>query len=469
MVKLLCLGLGLTAGLLAQTAGTISGQITDQSHAAIALAEVTATAVDTGVATKVATDHEGNYTILGLPPARYVITATVDGFKKATSKPVQLDSISSVKVNLVMAPSDSKVVVEVQADPPAIETQSGMIGTTMTSLEIEALPISGRNALEMAMTIPGVGGDIGSDEGGIFQDVPSAGSGISVSGGRAGSTAIMSDGTSATSVGMGRATVTFSPETIQEIQIITSTFSAKYGVSGGGVINTVSRAGTNQFRGTAYWFNRNPLFEAHRFGRPIPAQEKRNEVGLTYSGPVVIPKLYNGKRRTFFFVGIEPKRWFDAVDIYARFPTAEERAGDLRNSYVAPGARRNLLYRQMRCMPAPQDCQFLMPQNRPSGTAEYPLFSNNDPDPSKRGLVIPKAYISPAALKILEDVPLPNQDYDSAGRNYFGSRGVNGASNRVNVKVDHNFTAKNRFSGRYVAVPNLADRYQVNKENLFFG
>ncbi|MGH9719865.1 MAG: carboxypeptidase regulatory-like domain-containing protein [Bryobacteraceae bacterium] len=452
---------------LGQGSSTLTGNVTDQTQAAIPLVRILLVSQEAGVRRETVTNDQGVFTISALSPRNYSVHAEIDGFKKAVSS-VEVGAGSTVRLDLVLVPSDSRQVVEVNADPPVIETQTGMVSAVFTEKELSSMPLFGRNVLEAALSIAGVGGDIGSDEGGIFQDVPSSAAGLSITGGRAGSTAIMADGTNATSVGIGRATVTFTPELIQEVQVITSTFSAKYGVSGGGVINTVSRAGTDQLRGSAYWFNRNPLFSAHRFNRPIPPQEKRNEAGATISGPVIIPHVYNGKKRTFFFVGFEPKRWFDAVDIYDRFPAAEERLGDFRNSYLAPGQRRPLLYQQVRCMPSPQDCQQLMPQHRPSSTAEYPLFSANDPDPSKRGLVIPKAYLDPLAQKILQEVPMPNIPFDPQGRNYFGFRGVNGASNRLNVKVDHNLSSGNRMSARYTEVPNLADRYRVNKENLFF-
>jgi hypothetical protein len=316
--------------------------------------------------------------------------------------------------------------------------------------------------------VPGVGGDVGSDEGGIFQDVPTAGSGLSIGGGRAGNSAILADGASATSAGIGRATVTFSPETVQEVRIITSTFSAKYGVSGGGIIETVSRAGTDRFRGTGYWYHRNPALHAQQFNRPLPPRNRRHEFGLTGSGPLIIPKIYNGKGKTWFFGAIEPKWYFDEIDIYQRFPTEAERRGDFRNSWTPPGQQRPLLYQQVVCMPSPQDCKQFMPMHRNSSTAQYPLFSASDPDPSKRGLVIPPNMIDPLAKKILDEVPLPNQPYDAQGRNYFGTRGVDGNSNRYTLKIDHNVTPRNRVSGTYREIPTLADRFRVRKNDLFF-
>ncbi|MBI3681669.1 MAG: TonB-dependent receptor [Acidobacteria bacterium] len=105
--------------------------------------------------------------------------------------------------------------------------------------------------------------------------------------------------------------------------------------------------------------------------------------------------------------------------------------------------------------------------HRPASTAEYPLWSVNDADPSKRGFVIPASYIDPLARRILEDVPLPNMPFDPQGRNYFGARGVDGTDRRWNLKIDHNINARNRLSARYSGVPLFSDRYRVQKNNLF--
>ena len=454
--------------LFAQSGSSISGHVTDQTKLPVPNAEIVATAKEAGSQRRATTDGEGFFQIQGLPPMNYTVTAEFPGFKKA-SRVVKVDLASGARLDLVLAPADSRQVIDVVAEPPPLETTTGMVGRTLTAQEIDALPTSNRNVLELALTMPGVGGEVGADEGGVFQDVPTAGAGLSISGGRPSSVAILADGSNATSVGIGRATMSFSPDTIQEFKVITSTFSAQYGVTGSGIILKSTRGGSKDIRGNAFWYHRNPAIHSRQFNRPIPPAQRRNEVGMTLGGPLLIPKLYDGrKRNTYFFVAVEPRRWFDTVEIYDRFPTAAERQGDFRNMWVQPGQTRPLLYQQIQCLPSELDCQQLVPIHRPSGTAEYPLWSASDPDPSKRGRVIPKAYLDKTALMLLEGVPLPNIPYDSAGRNYLGARGVNGADNRWNLKIDHNFHKANRLTGRYTHIPNVADRYRVNPENYFF-
>jgi len=443
--------------VFAQSTSVITGQVTDPSGAAVPKAKITVTAVETGVNIGGVTNSEGYYTIPSLRPARYSVAAESEGFRKTASEEFKLDPAETKRVDLTLQVAGAAQAIEVTAAPPAIESQTSMTGSTMTEQEIHNLPLDGRNTLELAMSLPAVAGEVGSDEGGIYQTVPSAGAGLSISGGRQASSAFLADGANATSVTLGRQTVTFSPDTIQEFRVLTSTFSAQYGVTGGGVVSTISKSGTNEFHGSAFFYQRNPTIAARRFNSQLPPQLRRNEGGVTFHGPAKVPKLYSGRNKTFFFFSLEPKRWTDGVDNYIRVLTAEERAGDFRNMWVRPGQARPLLYQQVQCADA--QCSKLLPFNRATNTTVYRLFSANDPDPAKAGRVIPKQYLDPLVQKLLQDVPLPNMPYDSEGNNYAGVRGVKGRDNRWNLKIDHNLAGNNRLSVRYTHIPNFSERY----------
>jgi Carboxypeptidase regulatory-like domain len=447
---------------LTQSNGAISGQVTDSSKAPVPEAKVLVTSVETGVQRATTTNGEGEYTVPSLTPGNYIVTAELSGFKRSMSAPLKLDTTATARVDLVLSLQESKVAVEVTATAPALQTESSMTGGTVSGKELSDLPLQGRNSLELALTVAGVSGEMGADEAGISYNIPSAGSGLTVSGGRAGTSSIMADGANATSIGYGRATVTFSPDTIQEFRVITSTFSAQYGVIGGGVISTVSKSGTDEIHGDAFWFNRNPMFTARTFGQPFPSALRRNEVGVTLGGPFVIPKLYNGKRKTFFFVSYEAKRRRDETSELARLPTLAERQGDFRNTWVGTGQTIPLLYQQVACSPGGCD-QLQQVQRSSDPNVPYQLFSANDPDPSRRGHVIPDVFISPMARILLKDLPLPNMPYDFFGRNFLGASGVTGSDNRWSIKIDHNFSSKQRFSARYTDIPNLSDRYKLTR------
>jgi hypothetical protein len=447
--------------MTAQSTGSIVGQVTDLSGAVVPSAKIVVTGVETGVQRPTTTTSDGYYSVPSLPPANYFVSAEVSGFKKTVSTAMKVDTTATVRVDLKLAPQDSKVTVEVSARAPALETETSMTGDTVAGKELPDSPLNGRNVLELAMTVAGVQGEMGSDEAGIGYNVPSPGSGLSVNGGRPGMLSIMADGMNATSIAYSRATVTFSPDNIAELKVISSSYSAKYGVTGGGVISTVSKSGGQELHGSAFWFTRNPALTARTFYQPTASGMRRNEMGVTLGGPVIIPRVYNGKQKTFFFASYEPKRRRDETAQWAHVPTVEERNGDFRNSWVSPGSTNPLLYQQVDCVDAA--CSGLKWLNRASSTTVYPLFCA-DCAPDMVGHVIPKNMLDPVAQKFLSYVPLPNMPYNSQGQNYIGVQGVSANDNRWNIKLDQTVTDKNRLSVRFTDIPNMSDRYNLIRD-----
>src|SRR5262249_2080196 len=161
-------------------------------------------------------------------------------------------------------------------------------------------------------------------------------------GGRSGSTAILADGVNNTGVGIARAVVSFTPETVQEFTVQTSAYSAEYGNTAGGIINATTKSGTNDFNGVALWYHRNPVTNAKTYtignGPRTDNNRRYNQVSVTVGGPVYLPRfgeggkrLYDGHNRTFFFFAYEPRWLRDFLDVTTLLPTAAERSGDFRN------------------------------------------------------------------------------------------------------------------------------------------
>src|SRR5436190_16371436 len=159
----------------------------------------------------------------------------------------------------------------------------------------------------------------------------SPGSGVSIGGGRLSTTSYMVDGSATSGVAYGRAKVTLSTDTVQELKVITNNYSAQYGSVGSGVVSMVSKSGTDQLHGSAFWSQKNPALGARAFNASAVPRSRRNEFGTTLGGPVYIPKLYNGRHKTFFFVSVEPKRYSNESDYRTWTPTAADRQGDLRD------------------------------------------------------------------------------------------------------------------------------------------
>src|SRR6266850_3694278 len=445
----------------AQSTGSIVGRVTDVSGAVVVGAKIVVTSVETGLKRTTVTTSEGYFSAPALPAANYTVSAEMPGFKKDVSEAMKVDTTAVARIDLKLSPQDSKVSVEVSARSPALETETGMTGQTVAGKELTDLPLNGRNTLELAMTVGGVQGEMGSDEAGIGYNVPSPGSGLSVNGCLPGMVGIMADGMSSTSIAYSRATVTFSPDNIAEIKVITSAYSAKYGVTGGGVISTVSKSGGQEVHGSAFWFTRNPALTARTFYQPTASGMPRNEFGVPLGGPVIIPKIYNGRKKTFFFVSYEPKRRRDETAQWAHVPTQEERNGDFRNSWVSPGSANPLLYQQVDCVDAP--CRGLTWVNRATNTTVYPLFCA-DCAPDMVGHVIPKKMLDPIALKFLSYVPMPNMPYDSPRRHFVGVQGVQAKDDRWNVKFDQTVSDNNRLSLRFTDIPNTSDRYNLIRD-----
>jgi len=441
--------------IAAQTTSSITGLIRDQSQAQIPGAQVVVKAVETGVQYRTQANSDGYYTVPSLPALTYTVSAEWPGFKTATSAPFKLDTATTARIDLTLLPADSKQVVEVTAAAPAINTESGVLATTVSSHEISSIPVQGRNALELVATVAGVGGEMTRDEMVKSLKPMSPGSGVSIGGGRLSTTSYLTDGTSTTGLAYGRATITLSTDTVQELKIITNNYSAQYGSVGSGVVSMVSKSGTDQLHGSAFWSQRNPALGARPMNGILPPSSRRNEFGVVLGGPVYLPKLYDGRHRTFFFVSVEPKRYSNVADFTQWVPTAAERQGDLRDvrdQLRAAGVAPQLIYQQVQCSPSDANCQQLVPINRATTASLYPLMCANCP-PDQVGHVIPKQYLDPTAQKILSYVPLPNMPYDSSGRNFFGIQGSDGKDNRRNFKVDEIISSKHRLSGRYTDIP----------------
>ncbi len=305
-----------------------------------------------------------------------------------------------------------------------------------------------------------------------------------VNGGRAGSTSILADGARNTGVGLGRAVVTFSPDTVQEFTVQTSNFSAEFGQTGGGVINMTTRSGTNEYRSLASWYHRNPALNAAPFTTATvnrPQSNRRQHQGaLTAGGPVVLPKQalggYDGHNRTFFYVAYEPRYYYDASNPQnSLLPTEAMRRGDFSNLVSVPGGytTRDVAERfGLQWQPATVYNQFEVVGNqfrrRPLAAGQtYPAFTGNQ---------IPATMLDPLAQSLLKYLPMPGGyflDTDGSLRNYATSTFIENMEQRLTLRLDHHLGTRNRLSGRYTQVPIRGDRgradFQVGRDEINTG
>ena len=189
------------------------------------------------------------------------------------------------------------------------------------------------------MLVPGVRGDPNSygqvfnENPGIYTANVAPGAGTNITGGMPGSAAILVDGSNVTQASLPRTALSVSGPMTQEVTVVTNGVPAKYGNTGGGVVIQATRGGTNQIHGQLNWRHNDPAFNAEPLGNTIPNEQHQNWFGMYGGGPVYIPKVYDGRNKTFFYAGFEPARLFNDTTALATMPTPDELAGNFANAY----------------------------------------------------------------------------------------------------------------------------------------
>jgi hypothetical protein len=312
---------------------SISGRIVDSNNAPVAGASVTATLITTGIERTVTANEEGRYRIIELAPGIYSIKATMQGF--ASQEKTNLETVAGQNVqldfNLAPAGVNAEQIITLEGDDaPIVDTTRTIVGGTITEREVEEIPNFNRNALDLVLTLGGTSEESLSTNG-LAEDRNANPSGtpleqgnFSLSGGTAYSNNLTIDGLDNNDDRSSRDRFQPSLESVAEVQVISNQFSAEYGRASGGRINIRTRAGGNKFRGRLFMFFRDDNLNANTWynnSRNIarPALTEYNP-GFTFSGPVILPYLYNGKNKTFFSVAYEYTNLSDTTLIDAYVP-----------------------------------------------------------------------------------------------------------------------------------------------------
>jgi hypothetical protein len=457
----------LAGSALAQTnRGSISGTVFDPSGAVIAGTHVTVTNVGTNEARKVTTSEAGSYSVANLDPVTYRVEAEAPGFKKKVVDNVKVDTATNVTVNVTMEPGSVDTSVTVTAEAAMINTESGTTSSTISEREIRDVPLVNRSVLDLALTLPNVSGDAGSENPAMVSVTTCPGCNLSVGGGRPLSTQMMADGTNNTGVSLARTMVSFSPETVQEFTVQTTVYSAEYGTTGGGIINATTKSGTNRLTGTALWYNRNPAFAAAPWtqaanNRPQPTL-KYNQFSFAAGGPVYIPKIYNGKNKSFWFGAFEPFYRRDHLDQYGLLPTDAMRQGDFSDVVnTASGWIPKAVAAQFAAIApaavAPVDSTIYRNYTLVNGNQFTPVAlatgATATPFP---GNVIPKSMLDPSALKAVALIAPAGAYYVNSNgliSNAFLPRRLKQEEKRYTMRLDHTISDSNRVFFRFTATP----------------
>ena len=288
----------------AQGLGSITGRVTDPGGAAVGGAQVTATQEGTGFARSAVTETDGLYVIPSLNPAIYTLTVEAKGFSTAKQIAITLLADQTLTVNVALKLGSTTETVTVLSDALQVDTSTSTLKQVIEEQRIADLPLNGRNAAQLTLLVAGaVNSPNGGADQGATKTFPGAVT-FSANGSRQNTISYQLDGGNYVDEYTNVNQPFPFPDALQEFSVQTTNYSAEYGSNAGGVVNVITKSGTNKFHGDAFEFNRNPAFNAQNFfATPTtPDRIKRNQFGGTLGGPIIHDKtfVFGGYQRTEF-------------------------------------------------------------------------------------------------------------------------------------------------------------------------
>ena len=401
--------------------GGISGSVVDPTGAAMARVKVSATNQATGAMTRVETTGEGYYKIPYLPAGRYGLVMESNGFAtyKVADVPVLVGQITTIDATL--KPGSLQQEVTVTANALAVEQVSSSLGYVAGATQLLELPTGG-SPYSLLTLSPGV------------IATGNAGTGPIVSGGRSNTSAILFDGQDTRNNSTLDNAYTPPLEAMAEVRFITNSFSAEYGRSAGGVVVAAGRSGNNSFHGSAYDYLRNDKLNANSWANNrnnvLRGRQRRNDYGFTLSGPVVLPRLYNGGNRTFFFFHWGQSNDHGVSTPTANVPTALQRSGDFSQTMTSSGALIRIF-----------DPLTTGPDASQSSRYGRSLFPGN---------LLPASRMDPIMKKVLGYFPEPTLAVSpTLNVNWSQNFAAIVKTSRWFMRGDHNFGDRNKLFFRY--------------------
>ena len=293
--------------------GTVTGQITDPL-AVVPGATIRLTSLATTIETHATSSSDGIFNLTAVVPGDYTLTVNHVGFEETSVARISVTAENTFTVNVQLRVGANTTRVEVQAQSSLLTTTEQVISTTIDRDLVSNLPYPERSSLAAVMLVAGVHGNaytpsqVTSENPGVSLGFVDPGAEISIGGTPTGHSPILVDGSDVTQSSYPRAGVNVSGDLIQETTVVTGAAPAQYGHTAGGAIIQATRSGGNEFHGGLTWRHSDPALEAWPTGSPVPAAAHQNFFGGYLSGPVILPRVYKGRNRTFFTVGFEPGR-----------------------------------------------------------------------------------------------------------------------------------------------------------------
>ncbi len=418
LVFLFIAGAGLAQ---AQGLGQFVGTVTDPSGSAVPAAKITAIEVGTGFARSVTANSEGYYVIPSLRPSVYNLAVEAQGFRSYHQERVTLLADQKATVNVKLEVGAVTETVNVTSSAVQVDTTTATMTQVVDQQRIMELPLNGRNAAQLTLLVPGA---VDSPNGGADQGQTKTFPGAvtySTNGSRQNAINYQLDGgNNVDEYTNVNAPFPF-PDALQEFSVQTANYSAEYGQNAGGVVNIITKSGTNDLHGDVFEFVRNAEFNARPFFAKSRDQLKRNQFGGVVGGPVVIPRIYNGENRTFFFFGYQGTRLRNtSSSSTAVVPTAANLAGDY-SALLDAGNPANPLKKAVTIIDPTN--------NQPFG-----------------GNLIPLTLYDPASMNVAKMLPAAGGD-----GTVFYSKPTSQNFYDILGRVDHSISSNDRLTGRYYA------------------
>jgi hypothetical protein len=420
--------------LAAQNA-SISGSILDSQQAAVKEAEVTLVNVNTSVSFRTTSNDSGRFLLPPVPPGPYEVKATAAGFApyRLTGLVLEVDESKILTINL--KPATVVESVSVSEAPPEITTDRADRSLVLDQTFVESIPLNVRNPLQLInFSVAVTKGDDGLSGQNITSE--SRTNTWRINGAKGATTDIQVDGATDTTAYYNQAAGIPGVDTVEEYRVYTDAYAPEFGRTNGGIIRYALKSGSNLVHGSVFEFLRNSDLDSNGFNADQAGQKiaefRRNQFGFTLGGPVVLPKIYNGRNRTFFFASYDGLRDSDAGSFTGTVPTALERTGNFSQTTDSKGA--------------------LIVIYDPSTTQQNPNVSGTSyirtPFP---GNIVPAAEINPIAQKMLSYYPQANEPGVglSSTNNFFSNAPGTDNNNLYDIRIDHHFTDTQNVYGHF--------------------
>jgi hypothetical protein len=421
--------------------GAILGNVKDTSGGVMVGATVTLIDPATKEQRTMRTNQLGDYVFKGVRPSPYTVMVEMTGFRTAIHENVILGVAQTLAVDFTMEPGAVTNRIEVRGEALVLEPTTSFLGTVIAEPMIRTLPTAERDVFELVRLSPSVvtNPKFGSGKKISTGEIVDSGppgmklNQISINGGRNLTSEFLLDDTPNTGMGFNWVAVIPPLDAVQEFNVLTNSYPAKYGRTSGGVITVVTKTGTNSFHGTAWEFLRNDNLDATNFFTNREGQKKHefhhNQFGFTAGGPV-------RRNKTFFFGSYEGYRILDSGPVFLGLPIALERAGDFSQSFRPDGSLREIYD------------PFTTRWDDTTGTFVRDQFMGCDGNTPN--VICPDRF-DPVAVNLLKYIPEPNRPGDPLTHvnNFFAQEGFRRGDDEIQTRIDHNLNERHTLFGRF--------------------